>query len=223
MSRCVAGRSAGADRPVLARIYVNLDAGDVGWHFHHDWAGPPVFELGERPPHDVADLVRQLHLFDRFGDRGIAAARFEHREQLRGLARVAERQKQHRSRVGKGGGDAGKGIFGARPVLHRKDARRPAVRHARETVCHVDADPFLAADHRLDADCGGSLDDRCRRKAEQSRDTFALQDLGNDVHDLHWSFLPMVRLGLALCRSSACRRQRITPPALAPPTSLSGR
>ncbi len=123
----VAGRPAGAHRPVLVRVYRNLNAGHVGGHFHHDRSGPPVFELGESTPHDVADLVRQLHLFNRFGNRGVAAARFEHRKQLRGLARVAERQKQHWSRVRKGGGDAGEGIFRARPVLHRKDARRPPI------------------------------------------------------------------------------------------------
>ena len=219
----VAGRPAGADRPVLARVYVNLDAGDVGRHFHHDRAGAPVFELGEGPPHDVADLVRQLHLFDRFGNRGVAAARFEHREELRGLARVTERQKQHRRRIGKGGGDAGEGIFGARPVLHRKDARRPPVRHPGEAVGHMDADPFLAADHRLDADRGGGLDDRRRRKAKQSRDAFAFQDLGNHVHDLHWSFLPIGKARLGAVPKLRASSQRITPPALAPPMSLSGR
>ena len=50
----------------------------------------------------------------------IGAGRVEQREHLRGLARMAERQQQHRGRIGIGRGDAGKRVLGAGPYCIAK-------------------------------------------------------------------------------------------------------
>ncbi len=195
----VAGRSGDRNRPILVRIDTHVEAVDIRRHFHHHRALPAVLRLGKGAPHDVRDLLGQDHFFDRFGDRGIGTARFEHREQLRGLARVTERQEHHRARIRKGRRDAGEGILRARPVLHREHPRRAAIGDAGEPVRHMDADPLLAADDRLDADRRGGLDDRGGREAEERRDALPLQDLGNHVHDEHRWFLPTSFRWIAEC------------------------
>ena len=197
-------RSSPADRVTGTCRYsfgstTHIDAVDIGRHFHHYRALPAILYLGKGAPHDVRDLLGQDHLFDRFGDRSIGTARSEHREQLRRLARVTERQKHHRARIRKGGRDAGERVLRARPVLHREHARRAAIGDARETVGHMDADSLLAADDRLDPDRCGGLDDRGGRKAEERRDALPLQDLGNHVHDEHRWFLPTVIRGAGGC------------------------
>ncbi len=212
----VAGRSGDRNLPVLVRIDTHVETVHIGRHFHHDRALSAVLHLSKGAPHDVRDLLGQDHFFDRLGDRGIGTARFEHREQLRRLARVTERQKHHRARIRKGGRDAGEGVLRARPILHREHPRRAAVGDAGEPVGHMDADPLLPADDRLDADRRSGLDDRGGRKAEERRDAFAFQYLGNHVHDEHRWFLPTVvqvpatepadRRSLALARVNANRR-----------------
>jgi hypothetical protein len=156
-----------ANRPMHARVDRDLNADDIGRHFDHDRPLPPVLHLAEGTAHDIGDLLRLNDLLDRFGDRGVGPARFEHREQLRRLARMAERQEHHRARIRKSGRNTGERILGARPVLHREDTRRAAVGNPREPVGHVHADPLLAADDRLDPDRRRGLDYRGRRKAKR--------------------------------------------------------
>jgi hypothetical protein len=135
-------------------------------------------------------VLGHIHRLDLLGHRGVGSGRVEQREHLRGLARMAERQQQDRGRIRIGRGNPGKGVLGARPVLHGKDAGRFAVGDPGAAIGHVDADPLLAADHRADAARHRRLDDRRRREAEQGRDAFALQDLGDRVHDLHRRLSP---------------------------------
>ena len=141
----VGGGPGSANRAMHVRVDINLDAGHICRHLHHDWPRPPVFHLGKGAPHDVADLVRQLHFLDRFGDRGVGAARFEHWKQLRRLARMAERQEDNRRQIGKGGGDPNKGI--PRPPARTASPRRRAGgrwRRGRKPSAAMDADPHLA-------------------------------------------------------------------------------
>ena len=159
----VARRAGGGHLPILVGVDADLGAVHIRRDLDHDRPRPSVLRLAEGPAHHIRDLVGQNDFFDRFGDRSVGTARFEHRKELCGLARMAERQKHHRARIRKGGRDAGKRILGTRPVLHREDTRRAAVGDAGETVGHVHADPLLAADDRLDPDSRRSLDYRGRR------------------------------------------------------------
>ena len=181
----VAGRAGAANGAVIDLVAGELGGHHIGRHLDHDRAGAAVFQRIEGAPHRRHSVLRHVDRLDLLRDAGVGARRIEQREHLRRLARMAERQEQDRGRVGIGRGDAGKGILGARPVLHREDAGRIAVRDAGAAVGHVDADPLLAADHRPHPGVDGGLDDRRRRKAEQRRDALALQDLGDRVHDQH--------------------------------------
>jgi hypothetical protein len=101
---------------------------------------------------------------------------------------MGERQEKDGNAVGEGRCDAGKGVLGARAVLHQEDARGLAVRHPGKAVGHVHADTFLPADDRPDA-CGNGVFDQGRgRKAEKGRYALPLEDLHNRVTCSHWHF-----------------------------------
>ena len=191
----VAGRAGRADRRVI-----DIVAGELGDVMTS--AGTSTMTGPGRPFFSALKARRiagtvcsgSQHRLDMLGHALVGAGRVEQRPHRRGLARMAERDQQDRGRVGIGRGDAGKGVLGAGPVLHREDAGRLAVGDAGAAVGHVDADPLLAADHRPHAARHRRLDDRRRRETEHRRDPFALQDLGDRVHDQHRRFPLWVRL-----------------------------
>ena len=181
----IAARDRGAHGRIVQRLVAEIRFHHIGGHFDHDRPEPAVLQGAEGAPHHRHGHVRQGHGFDLLGHGSERARRVEHREQLRVLSGMAERQEQHRARIRIGRGDAGKRVLGAGAVLHGEYGGRLAVGRAREPRGHVDADALLPADHGLDAGRHRRLDDRRRRKAKQRRNALALEDLGNGVHHEH--------------------------------------
>ena len=190
----VTGRAGTSDRRVVDLIAGEFGGHHIGRHLDHDRAGTAVLQRVEGAAHRRQCVLGQQYRLDMLGDGGIGAGRIEQREHLGRLARMPERQQQDRRRIRIGRGDAGKGVLGPRPVLHREHAGRVAVGDPGAAIGHVHADPLLAADHRPHTARHRRLDDWGRRKREQGRDAFALQDFGDRVHDQHRRLSPMTVL-----------------------------
>ena len=190
----IAGRTGAAHGRVIDLVAGEFGGHHIGRHLDHDRAGAAVLQRVEGAPHCRHRVLGQQNRLDMLCHRGIGAGRIEQRKHLCRLARMAEREQQDRRRIRIGRGDAGKGVFGARPVLHRKYAGRLAVGDARAAIGHVHPDPLLPADHGAHAAGHRGLNDRRRREGEQGRDALALQDLGDRVHDQHRASLPMTVL-----------------------------
>jgi hypothetical protein len=105
---------------------------------------------------------------------------------------VADREHQYRHRIGIGGGDPGKSIFGAGTGLHGKDADTLAIGYPGEAVGDADADSFLAADDRFDAGRGGRFDQRVGGITGEKLHAFALEDFANRIDDSHRTSLMAV-------------------------------
>ena len=196
-------RAAGAHRAILRRIDVDLDPGNVSRNLDHDRARPAIFRLGKSTPHDVGDLMRQLHLLDRFGDRGVGARRFEHREQLGRLARVPERQEQNRaSRSEKAVATPAKAFSAPGPYcIAKTPGGRPFDTRAKPSAICTPTRSWRHITGRMPTAAAASMIGVVG-KQNRVEIAFALQDFGNDLHDLHRSFLPLmrlVRLQLVLC------------------------
>ena len=182
-----ASRASARTGRVLQRIAADVELQQIARQLHHHRSGPPVLQLAERATHRRRHLFRHENVLGLLGDRGIGAAGMEHRKHLRLLARMAERQEQHRHRIRERRGDAGERVLRARPVLHREHAGRAAVGDAGIAVRHVDADALLAADDRPQSACHRGLDHRRGRKAEQRGHAFAFQDFHDGLVCAHLS------------------------------------
>ena len=145
-------RAAGLVVKGLFRHFLRCDVyGDL----HEDRAGATLAKRGERPAHNVADLVGRVDALCVFGHPGKVSGRVEMARNTGPFPRVAGGHKQNRRRVGIGGGYAGKGVFGAGPILHRRDPRAPPVGDPAEPVGNADADPFLPAYYGADTALSG--------------------------------------------------------------------
>ena len=207
MSRGSPAERVAAHGRVIDVVAGELGGHHIGRHLDHDRAGPAVLQRVEGAAHRRHRVLGQHHRLDLLGDRGIGAGRIEQREHLRRLARMAERQQQHRRRIRIGRGDAGKRVLGAGPVLHREDAGRLAVlTRAQPSAMCTPTRSWRQITGRMPRRHRG-LDDRRRREAEHRRDAFALQDLGDRVHDQHVSSSSGIAATLYSERRQALQRR----------------
>ena len=187
----VRARDAGPHRAVIDRVAADFHVHQVARHLHHHRSQPPILQRAKRSAHHIDGRSGEHDLLDLLGDRGIGYLRAERRKHLRLIARLRQRQEQHRHGIGVGGGNAGERIFRARAVLHREHPGRLAVGDAGIAVGHVDAHPFLPADHRADAGGNRVLDDRGRREAEQGVYPLPLEDFDDGIGCSHGGTLPV--------------------------------
>jgi hypothetical protein len=182
----VGAGARGLDRAIrvdqgVGRLLVH----DVGGDLHHRRARTAHAHEADRPAHDLADLAALGDGLHALGDGGEGASGAEEGEDLGPVARVPERQEQHRGGVGVRGGDAGEGVLGAWPVLHAERGELLSVRHPRVAVGDAHADPLLAAEHRPDLGPGRGLDHRRGRVGAQELGALDLEDAGDGVDDFH--------------------------------------
>ena len=85
-----------AHRPVVKRIAADVEFQHIARQLHHHRSRAPVLQLTERATHRRRHLFRHQNVLGLLGDRGIGATGMEHRKHLRLLARMSERQEQHR-------------------------------------------------------------------------------------------------------------------------------
>ena len=117
------------------------------------------------------------------------------------LARVAQRQQQHRNAVRKRRGDARVGVLGAGPILHSEHPRRPAIRNPRVAIADAHPHALLAADNRAYSHSRRRLYHRRSRERAQILYPLDLQYLGYGVNGSHM-------LCLSLCSLCALRLSR---------------
>ena len=172
---------------MVQTVAADVQVQQIARQFHHHRPEPSVLQCAERAAHRRRHLLRHQNLLGQLGDRRIGAAGVEHREHLRLIARMAQRQEQHRHRIGKRRGDAGECVLRAGPILHREHAGRPAVGNPGIAVRHVHADALLPADDRAQTARHRGLDHRRGGKAEQRGDAFALQNLHDGIGCAHRS------------------------------------
>ena len=85
---------------------------------------------------------------------------------------VASRHHQNRNRFTVSLGDAAKGVFSARAMLHDKDSNIIAARKPAHCIRHVQADSFLPDDDGSDVCLGSGLDNGVNRIANNKFDAF---------------------------------------------------
>jgi hypothetical protein len=176
----------GLDRPVrLDQRVGHLLAHDVRGDLDHHRAGAPHAHEADRSPHDVGHLPGGCDGLDGLGHRGVGARRAEQGEHLGTIARVPQRQQQHRRGVGVRRGHTRKRVLGARPVLHAEGGQGLAVLHPRVAVGDTHAHALLTTEHRPDVGLGGGLDERRRGIGAQELGPLDLENARDRIDDFH--------------------------------------
>ena len=82
-------------------------------------------------------------------------------------------------------GNAAKGVFSARAMLHDKDPNIIAARKPAHCICHVQADSFLPDNNGSDVCLGSGLDNGVNRIANNKFDAFLFQNSRDGLCYLH--------------------------------------
>ncbi len=185
LARIGAGRRH-LDRPVrLDQGVGHVLVQDVGGDLDHRRARAAHAHHADGPAHDVRDLSAHGDGLDGLGHRRVRARRAEQGEDLGTVARMPERQEQHRRGIGVRGGHAGEGVLGPGAILHAEDGERLAVLHPRIAVGDPHAHSLLAAEHGPDVRLGRGLDHRGRWIGTQELGAFDLENAGDGIDDFH--------------------------------------
>ena len=164
-------RPAGLIEEVLFRHFRH---GDIGGDFHHYGAGPALAQRGERAAHHLRSPLGGVDLLDVFVHTGVVGHGAEMGKDSLPGTRMAQRQQEHRHRVGVGSSYAGVGVFRSRAVLHGEHSHSLTVSGPAESVGNAHPDPLLAANNRPDARLGSRLNHRSCGEATKVFNPFPL-------------------------------------------------
>src|SRR5262245_50237974 len=119
------------------------------------------------------------------GDRPVDIGGAEYRPDILSRQRQPGRNDQQRDVLGKGLGNAGKGVLDARSGLDGEYAVAPAALDAGIAVRQADADALLPAQDRTDVERGAGLDQGVARIAGEKLRSLAPKDFGDDGGAIH--------------------------------------
>lgn len=184
----VSGIGRGAQRLHRRIIEFTANAGfdDVGWNFNENRARLPRPHLMERSPHEFRNPAGLVQVRRPFRDVTKVLDRAECRRRMASADGGGAGQQQHRHIIREHLGRAGKRVLDSRPALHRKDPDALTVRRAADAISNTDSDPFLAANHRPNADFHAGVNQQLAGIADEVLDSLGLQYPRDRVSNLHF-------------------------------------
>src|SRR5215510_6586286 len=130
------------------------------------------------------------------GDRPVDVGGAEYRPHVLSRQRQPGRNDQQRDVLGKGLGDARKGVLDAGSGLGGENAVALAALDAGVAVRQADADALLPAQNRTDVERGAGLDQRVAGIAREELRSLAPEDFGDDGGAIHGLVPPLWITGL---------------------------
>src|SRR5262244_4551951 len=130
------------------------------------------------------------------GDRPVDVGGAEYRPDILSRQRQPGRNDQQRDVLGKGLGNAGKGVLDARSGLGGEYAVALAALDTGIAVRQADADALLPAENRTDVERGAGLDQRIAGIAGEKLRSLAPEDFGDDGGAIHGLVPPLWITGL---------------------------
>ena len=180
----------GAYRCVVEGLLVHLLAGYVGGELQHHRAAAAMSELGEGHSHQLRDPVRPVDVGLPLGDPAVVPHRLEVRVHPGPVRSRAAGNQQYGDRVRVRLGDAGKGVLGARTLLHCEHADDVAVSDPAEAVRHIDPGPLLAGKDGSDPFPRTRIYQGLGREAGHPVHSLGLQDPGHHFIASHLLSFP---------------------------------